>query len=487
MNRELSFSDWTDMQFKLFCCIAGCDYVTLQGIGIKTAHKIVQRHNTVQKVLQHLERTPLFRGNAEGIAEYAWNLQKALLVFQHQTIMDTSSGRRIPLTPLPARCLFYSLTSNSSSSGGGGGSSSGGGKWIMEQVMEFSFLGPITTAGDRIIIAEVEDNLTHTTHTTTRTVPEKKHGRDGNNRTSTSPSKLWGFSYIQPAPSQPASSRPPQWTGGDEQTGAAVGRSGRSGQVVADAGGVFTAGAYRSHLISNEYQTLYRRKKRHHPPVHPTTTTSTTSSTSTAALQHHHSTAVLEDRSIEPEANDMNMNMNMDSDGREDVDIETCGRYEGDGDGDLIHEPSLPHSYHHQHHPPPQQQQQQQQQQPLEIDTDDSKFHFPSCIRKRRSYFGTTGTEEETYLPRSSTATTTTTTATNTNILTSSDFDEDEPDFENRNQLCNSETDFNRYFSHMTSAYAYLEPAPYHQGCRRSVTPTERNNLNPNPRWFLPL
>ena len=354
----------------------------------------------------------------------------------------------------------------------------------MEQVTEFSFLGPITTAAAAAAVANVRAVDEIPTHTV-----QEKNQRYGKGKSS-SPSarKLWGFSYIQQAPSQPSSSSSrPQWIGGDEQTG-------RSGQVVADAGGVFTAGAYRSHLISNEYLTLYRRKKRHHPPL---------SSTFSITVPHSTSTAVAvrveqEERSGEPvEASGME-----DSDGRrQDLEAETYRRDDDDddddgrGDGDFvtrdrIHELSLLQgcSTAVLRYKPP-----------LDMDTtEDPKFHFPSHIRKRRSYFGTTGTgtEEETYLPY--------TDAPTTSLLTSSDFDEDddgsgggiEPNFEHRYH-CDSvetaatattavckKTDFNRYFSHMTSAYAYLEPAPY-QECRRSVTPTERNN--PNPRWFFPL
>lgn len=50
-NTDLSFLSFTDTQFKLMCCLAGCDYVVkLQNIGLITAHKLVQKHQTFEKI-----------------------------------------------------------------------------------------------------------------------------------------------------------------------------------------------------------------------------------------------------------------------------------------------------------------------------------------------------------------------------------------------------------------------------------------------------
>ena len=325
---------------------------------------------------------PFFQDKEEALAQYAWNLQKALLVFQHQTIMDTASGRRIHLTPLPSRCLFYSWSNSTSSSGVGVSGLQG--KWIMEQVTDFSFLGPITAADGCIAVANV-----HTTERIhTHTAQEKKL-RNGISKSATSSANnLWGFSFTQKGNSQTPSSRL-QWIGGEE--GAE-----KSGQVVADAGGVFTAGAYRSQLISNDYLTLYRRKKRHYP-------TTATFAVAVPAV----SVGVVREHSA---------NGSSDRDGREDAthESEVVKKdiiYERDEDND-----NSCMAAEHQGRDSP-----VRSFIPLNTDKEDAKFHFPTHTRKRRSYFETSEVNEEIYRPHSSDPTTG---VSNTYTPTSSDLDE---------------------------------------------------------------
>ncbi len=50
-NAGLTFLNWTDEQFKLLACLAGCDYCPkLRNIGLITAHKYVHTYKTVAKV-----------------------------------------------------------------------------------------------------------------------------------------------------------------------------------------------------------------------------------------------------------------------------------------------------------------------------------------------------------------------------------------------------------------------------------------------------
>ena len=56
-NTQLSFANWTDEQFKLFCCLAGCDYVRkLPNLGIKTAHRILSSNSTFESVIDYLKK-----------------------------------------------------------------------------------------------------------------------------------------------------------------------------------------------------------------------------------------------------------------------------------------------------------------------------------------------------------------------------------------------------------------------------------------------
>ena len=53
--KGLSFLNWTDDQFKLMCCIAGCDYTQkIRNVGIVTAHKLVEKHKTFTKTTNAL-------------------------------------------------------------------------------------------------------------------------------------------------------------------------------------------------------------------------------------------------------------------------------------------------------------------------------------------------------------------------------------------------------------------------------------------------
>lgn len=57
-NQQLNFAGWKDDQFRLFCCLAGCDYTSkIRGLGIKKAHKIVAEHRTFGAVITVLRGT----------------------------------------------------------------------------------------------------------------------------------------------------------------------------------------------------------------------------------------------------------------------------------------------------------------------------------------------------------------------------------------------------------------------------------------------
>jgi exonuclease 1 len=57
-NEGLSFLNWSDEQFKLMCCLAGCDYAPkVKNVGIVTAHKIVNEHKTLRRIVQALRHS----------------------------------------------------------------------------------------------------------------------------------------------------------------------------------------------------------------------------------------------------------------------------------------------------------------------------------------------------------------------------------------------------------------------------------------------
>ncbi|WVN88953.1 uncharacterized protein L203_104168 [Cryptococcus depauperatus CBS 7841] len=95
--REFPMHGWTDLQFRRMAMLSGCDYLeSLPGIGIKTAHRLMRRFNTIEKLLQHLrlEGTPV-------PSDYLPSFNLAELTFLHQRVYSPSLGRLVPLTPIP--------------------------------------------------------------------------------------------------------------------------------------------------------------------------------------------------------------------------------------------------------------------------------------------------------------------------------------------------------------------------------------------------
>jgi len=95
---ELSFSNWSDDQFKLFCCLSGCDYVTkLKNMGIKTAYQLVKDCNSIDSVISALRRSRF----ASFIDDYfIVKLEQAWLTFKHQLVYDPVSKTLKNLTPI---------------------------------------------------------------------------------------------------------------------------------------------------------------------------------------------------------------------------------------------------------------------------------------------------------------------------------------------------------------------------------------------------
>ncbi|KAK9171982.1 XPG I-region family protein [Cryptosporidium meleagridis] len=89
---QLMFSYET---FVLGCILTGCDYVkSPQGVGIKTAMKLVQECNA------DLERIILqLKDLGKDIPQsYAIDVQNALITFFHQTVYDPIEGNMVPLS-----------------------------------------------------------------------------------------------------------------------------------------------------------------------------------------------------------------------------------------------------------------------------------------------------------------------------------------------------------------------------------------------------
>ena len=52
-NDSLDLTGWTHSLVRHMCILSGCDYITsIQGIGLKTAYKLLKQHRTVENVGQ---------------------------------------------------------------------------------------------------------------------------------------------------------------------------------------------------------------------------------------------------------------------------------------------------------------------------------------------------------------------------------------------------------------------------------------------------
>ena len=104
------FSPWEEWdgngvdggRFLEMCILAGCDYLpSLPGLGVKSAHKMLRKHKTAEKVVMAVRmdaRTPAPEG---GFDRYLKQLHKAKQTFLHQRVYDVREQRVVPLTLAP--------------------------------------------------------------------------------------------------------------------------------------------------------------------------------------------------------------------------------------------------------------------------------------------------------------------------------------------------------------------------------------------------
>jgi len=108
-NQSLSFGNWTDDQFKLFCCLAGCDYMPkIPSVGIKIAYKLISKHQTLSKAVEQLMQMQSGKISSIGMMtreELTLSLERALMTFKHQTVYDPVSGGLCPLVPIPLHAI----------------------------------------------------------------------------------------------------------------------------------------------------------------------------------------------------------------------------------------------------------------------------------------------------------------------------------------------------------------------------------------------
>jgi exonuclease-1 len=99
-SSTVSLVGWSDVQFREMAVLSGCDYLpSIQGIGLITAAKLLRKHKTVEKVLQHLR----LEGAKRIPKGYLDNLRTAELAFQYQRVYDPRSQRLVHLGEPPSK------------------------------------------------------------------------------------------------------------------------------------------------------------------------------------------------------------------------------------------------------------------------------------------------------------------------------------------------------------------------------------------------
>jgi len=99
---DVSFANWTDDMFKLFCCLSGNDYIdNLKNVGIKTAYKIVNKYKTIANVIKALRvpGMPLSSLSIDEIKDYLRKLLNAINVYKYQTIFCPLASKMMALNP----------------------------------------------------------------------------------------------------------------------------------------------------------------------------------------------------------------------------------------------------------------------------------------------------------------------------------------------------------------------------------------------------
>ncbi|WVR04941.1 hypothetical protein IAU60_001953 [Kwoniella sp. DSM 27419] len=96
--KDFPMHGWTDDHFRRMAMLSGCDYLdSIPGIGLKTAHRLLRRFNTVEKLLQHIR----LEGSLTIPSNYLVDFAQAELAFIHQRVYHPHHCRLVPLNDFP--------------------------------------------------------------------------------------------------------------------------------------------------------------------------------------------------------------------------------------------------------------------------------------------------------------------------------------------------------------------------------------------------
>jgi len=85
---KLNFTNWTQSNIIDMCILCGCDYLeNIKKVGITTAHKLVSRYKSTDRVLRALH----FEGSLTVPKNYEKKFARAKLTFKHHIVFDPRS------------------------------------------------------------------------------------------------------------------------------------------------------------------------------------------------------------------------------------------------------------------------------------------------------------------------------------------------------------------------------------------------------------
>lgn len=93
--REVSLTGWTDAQFRQMAIFSGCDYLdSINNLGLKTAHRLMRKHKTPEKVVRMLQ----FDGKYRVPADYLTLFHQAEQTFLHQWVFCPKANELVHFT-----------------------------------------------------------------------------------------------------------------------------------------------------------------------------------------------------------------------------------------------------------------------------------------------------------------------------------------------------------------------------------------------------
>lgn len=95
--REISLVGWSDREFRRMAIMGGCDYLdNIQGMGLKTAYRLIRKHKTIERVLKAVQ----FDGKFKVPQGYLEAFLQAELTFLHQWVYCPGRKSLVNFSPV---------------------------------------------------------------------------------------------------------------------------------------------------------------------------------------------------------------------------------------------------------------------------------------------------------------------------------------------------------------------------------------------------